>query len=239
MDGHKVWKSANEVVIRWEQGKEVRRICFAENQGLSLPPKNGEKRREEFSFSGSDWCTGCSWSEEVVDLMAAGNSDAAISRVEILLSELSSRKPSSSTVLHLSSAPQDLARIYSSAGFYLEVDQLHARALIVKECALHPPLPSGTRNYWWFYSVIGFVFHQNAYCLSYDNVEPLKELPRIGKDASISNVSSHDDWEAMANCEPNDLLPIPSHYLSELSKLSVDDKKPHGPKRHGRGTFSY
>lgn len=47
------------------------------------------------------------------------------------------------------------------------------------------------------------------------------------------------DWEAIADREPNDLLVVPSECLSELSKLSVEDKRPHGPKRRGRGTFSY
>lgn len=79
------------------------------------------------------------------DLLAAGDRDAAISRLESFVSELNSQKQSSSTALQLSSALQDLARIHSSAGFSIKADQLRAQALLVKERALHPSSPSGTR----------------------------------------------------------------------------------------------
>ncbi|KAK4760555.1 hypothetical protein SAY87_005448 [Trapa incisa] len=49
-----------------------------------------------------------------------------------------------------------------------------------------------------------------------DNVEPLKELPRIGKDASISNVSSHDGMFTLVQHQCT-LFKI--NYLFRLEKL--------------------
>lgn len=104
-----------------------------------------ERRGEAGSAAAGDAYAASSWSEEVEDLLAAGERDAAISRLESLVSELSSQQQSSSTALQLSSALQDLGRIYSSAGFSLKADQLHSRALLIKERALYTSSPSGTR----------------------------------------------------------------------------------------------
>ncbi|KAK4753737.1 hypothetical protein SAY87_001841 [Trapa incisa] len=207
-----------------------------------------EESNAAAAASAADAYTDCSWSEEVEDLLAAGNRDAAISRLETLVSELSSQKNSSSTALQLSSALKDLARIYSSNGFSLKADQLHARALIVKERVLHPRFPSevevdGKEKVQPEDPAIDLPgrnpLPDDSPTLSKGQVELPTELPHTGKDASISNLSSDDDWEAMADREPNDLLPVSSECLSELSKLSVEDKKSPGPKRRGRGTFSY
>jgi len=45
------------------------------------------------------------------------------------------------------------------------------------------------------------------------------------------------DWEALADVEPSKLLPVEE--LPEISKLSVEEPKVQGPKRRGRGTFTY
>lgn len=45
------------------------------------------------------------------------------------------------------------------------------------------------------------------------------------------------DWEALADLEPSKLLPVEE--LPEISKLSVEEPKVQGPKRRGRGTFTY
>lgn len=46
-----------------------------------------------------------------------------------------------------------------------------------------------------------------------------------------------DDWEAIADRAPDELL-SPQH-LPEVSKISLQDSKVQAPKRRGRGTFSY
>ncbi|XP_020424761.1 coiled-coil domain-containing protein R3HCC1L isoform X2 [Prunus persica] len=48
---------------------------------------------------------------------------------------------------------------------------------------------------------------------------------------------TRDDWEAIADREPDELLS--SQVLPEVSKLSLEDTKGQTPKRRGRGTFSY
>lgn len=45
------------------------------------------------------------------------------------------------------------------------------------------------------------------------------------------------DWEALADLEPSKLLSVEE--LPEISKLSVLETKVQGPKRRGRGTFTY
>ncbi|OWM73611.1 hypothetical protein CDL15_Pgr026710 [Punica granatum] len=195
-----------------------------------------EHREKHLSAAAGDASTSCSWSEEVEDLLAAGDRDAAISLLESAVSELTSQEESSSTCLQLSSALQELARIYSAAGFSLKADQLHSRALVVKQRALHASSPSGTRD-------VGVDGKEKDLKGVEDaetnagHAEQSMELPGSGNDASLSNGVSDDDWEAIADREPNDLLP--SECLPDLSKVSLEDEKPHGPKRRGRGTFSY
>lgn len=45
------------------------------------------------------------------------------------------------------------------------------------------------------------------------------------------------DWEALADREPSTLLS--AEELPQISKLSVEEPKVEGPKRRGRGTFTY
>lgn len=45
------------------------------------------------------------------------------------------------------------------------------------------------------------------------------------------------DWEALADREPSTLLSVDE--LPQISKLSVEEPKFEGPKRRGRGTFTY
>lgn len=45
------------------------------------------------------------------------------------------------------------------------------------------------------------------------------------------------DWEALADREPSTLLSVEE--LPQMSKLSVEERKEEGPKRRGRGTFTY
>ncbi|ONH94906.1 hypothetical protein PRUPE_7G038700 [Prunus persica] len=52
-----------------------------------------------------------------------------------------------------------------------------------------------------------------------------------------ADMSIEEDWEAIADREPDELLS--SQVLPEVSKLSLEDTKGQTPKRRGRGTFSY
>lgn len=50
-------------------------------------------------------------------------------------------------------------------------------------------------------------------------------------------MSSCTDWEAVADRAPDELLSPQS--LLGVTKLSLEDAQVQGPKRRGRGTFSY
>lgn len=51
------------------------------------------------------------------------------------------------------------------------------------------------------------------------------------------NDNSEDDWEAVADRAPDELLT--SQCLPDVSKLEIEDKKDQTPIRRGKGTFSY
>ncbi|KAK8489043.1 hypothetical protein V6N11_013204 [Hibiscus sabdariffa] len=173
-----------------------------------------------------------SWSEKVEDLVAAGDTQAAITFLEDLISDI---QTASSHDLRLASALSDLASLYSSIGFSLESDELLSRASLLKhrahsssvglknkdlkEDSLTPP-------------VVSLAANDNP--LTHGNLDKLPVLP---DDSLPPNSSSDDDWEAIADREPNELLS--SECLPGVSKLSLEDSKAEAPKRRGRGTFSY
>lgn len=179
------------------------------------------------------------WSESVEDLVTAGDTDAAISLLESLISNLETPNNPSNSDPQLASALTDLANLYSSKGFSLKADQLHSRAsLIHYRRLLHFPssgvavetlLKEGLKEE-----------KQPSSSLPPDeaskngNYEKLTKLPN---DASPLNETSNDDWEAIADRSPDELLS--SQCLPGVSELSLEDTKPKAPKRRGRGTFSY
>ncbi|KAF4360309.1 hypothetical protein F8388_020600 [Cannabis sativa] len=78
------------------------------------------------------------WSESVEDLLTAGDTDAAISLLESVISNLQIQTSSESySHPQLPSALNDLARLYSSKGFSLKADQLHSRASTIQHRLLH------------------------------------------------------------------------------------------------------
>lgn len=76
------------------------------------------------------------WSEAVEDLVAAGDTEGAISLLESVLSNLQTLNSShSASQLQLASALTDLAKLYSSKGFSLKADDLESRASLIKQRA--------------------------------------------------------------------------------------------------------
>nr|XP_043633847.1 coiled-coil domain-containing protein R3HCC1L [Erigeron canadensis] len=63
-----------------------------------------------------------------------------------------------------------------------------------------------------------------------------KEDSHLSNEASC-NDNSEDDWEAVADCAPDEIL-LPQGLLN-VSRLTLEDKKVETPVRRGRGTFSY
>ncbi|XP_060965992.1 uncharacterized protein LOC133034693 [Cannabis sativa] len=178
------------------------------------------------------------WSESVEDLLTAGDTDAAISLLESVISNLQIQTSSESySHPQLPSALNDLARLYSSKGFSLKADQLHSRASTIQHRLLHST-SSAVSN--------GTLKQQP--CLSPNSAPIRNESSTDGNiekstnfldDTSQLKEPSDDDWEAIAERSPDELLS--SQCLPGVSKISLEATKPKTPtpKRRGRGTFSY
>ncbi|KAF8084940.1 hypothetical protein N665_0693s0031 [Sinapis alba] len=169
------------------------------------------------------------WSERVEDLVASGDVTAAISFLESLTTNLQSRlgsSSSSSTELgfQLSAALTQLANLYSSQGLSLKSDELLTHSSLVKQRALDFDLASSR----------GSGDAENQTKTSDSNVDACSS--RKTED-STKDDASDDDWEALADREPSTLLSVED--LPQMSKLSVEEPKVEGPKRRGRGTFTY
>ncbi|CAG7879713.1 unnamed protein product [Brassica rapa] len=173
------------------------------------------------------------WSERVEDLVASGDVTAAISFLESLTTSLQSRIGSSSSSsssstelgLQLAAALTQLANLYSSQGLSLKSDELLTRSSLVKQRALDHDLASSR----------GSCDAENQTKTSDSNVDGCSssECPLN----STKDDASDDDWEALADREPNTLLSVDE--LPQISKLSVEEPKFEGPKRRGRGNFTY
>lgn len=81
--------------------------------------------------------TPTSWSEEVEDLVSAGDVSSAITLLESVVARLESLDQArQSTNLQLFSALTELSRLYSSEGYSLKSDEIGARASVIKQRAL-------------------------------------------------------------------------------------------------------
>ncbi|POO01389.1 Nucleotide-binding alpha-beta plait domain containing protein [Trema orientale] len=182
------------------------------------------------------------WSESVEDMVAAGDTDSAISLLESVISKLESHNPWQSDP-QLASALTDLANLYYSEGFSLKADQLRSRASTIQQRLLRSSPPSvvspGTLNKDLKeeekqQGLSPHVAPSRNESSTYGNLE---KSTNFQNEASPLNEPSDDDWEAIAERSPDELLS--SQCLPGVSKLSLEDTKPKTPKRRGRGTFSY
>lgn len=178
------------------------------------------------------------WSESVEDLIHQGDVDGAISHLESVASKLQTLINSSQSDHHLqlSFALFDLAKLYSTKGFSLKADEARSRALLLRDHTLSPPLRD----------------RKTAKDLGKNDVAPydasacegpLNEDGNDGKSSTLPkdgvpcNECPDDDWEAIADRAPEELLSPPG--LAEISKLSLENTKEQTPKRRGRGKFQY
>ncbi|KAK6926508.1 hypothetical protein RJ641_008227 [Dillenia turbinata] len=145
------------------------------------------------------------WSERVEDFVEEGNIDAAISFLESVVSKLETLNSSS----QLSSALSDLSKLCYLVGLSDKADHIQSRALLLKN-----------RN-------VELSQQQRPDSSSSSAKLRFPEKERVPlDDCSPSNDSyadraSDDDWEAIADLEPDKLLSPQG--LPELSKLSVED----------------
>jgi len=79
------------------------------------------------------------WTEEVDDLVDAGNVDGAIALLESVVSNLSTSAAAPSAAgLRLATALGDLAGLHASRGNTLRADDLRARAIVLRSRAAAP-----------------------------------------------------------------------------------------------------
>ncbi|XP_054811090.1 uncharacterized protein LOC129312477 [Prosopis cineraria] len=180
------------------------------------------------------------WSEAVEDLVAKGDTESAISLLESLLPNLetlsSSQQPSQ---LQLASLLTDLAKLYSSKGLSLKADDLQARASLLKHRAARSHIPAAAKT---VKDSENGVSSNNSFDSSNGGSAygPLEKPAEIPAETTPGNGSSDDDWEAIADHSPDELLSsVSAQCLSGVSDLKLENTKGQIPKRRGRGTFSY
>ncbi|XP_060173276.1 uncharacterized protein LOC132603980 isoform X2 [Lycium barbarum] len=155
------------------------------------------------------------WSEKAEDLVDNGEINEAISLLEKMVSKLENESQNlSSSSTQLSIALLELSKLYSTQGLSLKADQTRSRAFLIKSAKENRDVnvtkePTGDG----------------------DNKD------HVSLQIDTSQNDEDDDWEAIADRAPDELL-SPQH-LPEVSKISLQDSKVQGPKRRGRGTFSY
>ncbi|KAJ9178672.1 hypothetical protein P3X46_010539 [Hevea brasiliensis] len=184
------------------------------------------------------------WSESVEDLVTAGDTDGAISLLETVVSKLETLSRSETLDLQLASAFTELSKLYSTKHFSLKSDELLSRASVLKQLALQSRPSSAEDVTKHLIEDVVSNSKSNAALSSSDSVIDgpcikghLEESFRLPDDASPCKGSSDDDWEAIADRAPNELLSPQG--LPSVSNLSLKENKVKGPKRRGRGTFSY
>ncbi|GAA0150022.1 hypothetical protein LIER_09052 [Lithospermum erythrorhizon] len=167
------------------------------------------------------------WTESVEDLVNDGETDKAISVLESIILKLEQNHK----FLELSTALLDLSKLYSSKGFSLKAHAALSRALLIKQT-------NGESSE----QVPGdHVSHdENSSCLKISNKGVHDISKELRNEASTDEGPSDDDWEAVADRDPEELLS--PQVLLGISELSIEEPgEPGGKssKRRGRGTFSY
>ncbi|XP_061374504.1 uncharacterized protein LOC133316742 [Gastrolobium bilobum] len=190
--------------------------------------KEKEKEKEEEA--------GENWSEAVEDLVASGDTESAISLLESLVQTLN---PSDwVSQLQLSSALSDLAKLYSSKGFSLKADQLQSRASLIKQ--IHHSHHAESKEDGDNHKQTNALSSSSSKDSTLDGASNHGHLGNHAETSTGNNGSSDDDWEAIADLEPDELLStVSSDCLSGVSNLKLENSKSPTPKRRGRGTFSY
>ncbi|WVZ67264.1 hypothetical protein U9M48_016369 [Paspalum notatum var. saurae] len=163
------------------------------------------------------------WTEEVDDLVDAGDVDGAIALLESVVSNLST---SSAADLRLATALGDLAGLHASCGNTLRADELRARAIVLRSRAA---APADLGN------------HDRS--SQVDAAGP-SSGSQVSANTDKSNGDEEDDWEAIADSGAlDDTLARSLEQEARVSSCSSSSEKSSttssGPKRRGRGSFLY
>uniref|UniRef100_A0ACD5WQ03 Uncharacterized protein n=1 Tax=Avena sativa TaxID=4498 RepID=A0ACD5WQ03_AVESA len=178
---------------------------------------------------------GARWTEEVDDLVDAGDVDGAISLLESVVSNLSTAAttpPSPGADLRLATALGDLAGLQASRGNTLQADAIRSRAIVLRLRAEKAPQALGDHG------TAGDSSSPEAVTSSKDTKAPAT--------VDEKNEDEDDDWEAIA--DRGDETPV--RPLEQEARVSSSEKSStptseksstpsSGPKRRGRGSFLY
>ncbi|EES19096.1 uncharacterized protein LOC8080925 [Sorghum bicolor] len=170
------------------------------------------------------------WTEEVDDLVDAGDVDAAIALLESVVSGLSTSAAAPATDLRLATALGDLAGLHASRGDTLRADELRARAIALRSRAAAP----------W----TGTLGDQELpeQCSSQECATGSKDS-EVSANTDKNNEDGEDDWEAIADSGAlDDTLVRSLEQGARVSSCSSSERSStpsSGPKRRGRGSFLY
>ena len=103
-----------------------------------LPPSATATDSAPATLKAAPAMDGPRWTEEVDDLVDAGDVDAAIALLESVVSGLSTSAAAPATDLRLATALGDLAGLHASRGDTLRADELRARAIALRSRAAAP-----------------------------------------------------------------------------------------------------
>ncbi|CAK7332027.1 unnamed protein product [Dovyalis caffra] len=164
------------------------------------------------------------WSEAVEDLVTAGDTEGAIALLETEISRLETLSPSETVNLQLASELTELAKLYSSKHFSLKSDQILSRASLIKQ-RFSGDAENVKKD------------DEISKCNAISNDGRLEKSSNPRDNISPCSGPSDDDWEAVADRAPDELLPPQS--LPSVSNISLEDTKVQTAKRRGRGPFTY
>ncbi|RLN22144.1 coiled-coil domain-containing protein R3HCC1L [Panicum miliaceum] len=169
------------------------------------------------------------WTEEVDDLVDAGDVDGAIALLESVVSNLSTSAAAPSVAdLRIATALGDLAGLHASCGNTLRADELRARTIVLRSRAAAP----------------GALGDQELLqkCTSQEGVVGSKDS-EVSINTEQNNEDEEDDWEAIADSGALDDTLVRSleqeARVPSCSSLERSSTPSSGPKRRGRGSFLY
>ncbi|GMH07349.1 hypothetical protein Nepgr_009189 [Nepenthes gracilis] len=183
------------------------------------------------------------WSEKVEDLLESGDIEAAVCLLENLISKLETFNSSNSEP-QLASALFQVAKLYDSQGLSLKADEVRSRASILKNHFIFTPsLPSQSSDTVEVskkesvdvrVSLCDDLDPSNSSGDCFSNERNSELRTQSPNDLVLHDGNSDDDWEAVAERAPDELLSLPG-----VSKLSLEDaEEERVQRRRGRGTFS-
>ncbi|KXG34199.1 uncharacterized protein LOC110434076 [Sorghum bicolor] len=171
------------------------------------------------------------WTEEVDDLVDAGDVDGAIALLESVVSNLSTSAAAAPPAadLRLATALGDLAGLHASRGNTLRADELRARAIVLRSRAAAPGALGDKEP--------------SEKCSSQESLMGLKDSEGSANTDDKNNEDEEDDWESIADCGAlDDTLARSLEQEARVPSCSSSERSgtpSSGPKRRGRGSFLY